>query len=59
VEYTLAHMSVDPHVRAGITTERFEAGHMVYIDGPSMTRLREGLRKFIDGALPQAQRAQR
>ena len=59
VEYTLAHMSVDPRVRAGITTERFEAGHMVYIDSPSMTKMREGLRRFIDGALPQAQRAQR
>ena len=59
VEYTLAHMSVDPRIRAGIMTERFEAGHMVYIDSPSMTKLREGLRKFIDGALPQAQRAQR
>ena len=59
VEYTLAHMAVDPRVRAGIMTERFEAGHMVYIDSPSMTKLREGLRRFIDGALPQAQRAQR
>jgi len=60
VEYTLAHMAVDPRIRAsGIMTERFEAGHMVYIDAPSMTRMREGLRRFIDGALPQAQRAQR
>ena len=59
VEYTLAHMSVDPRVRAGITTQRFEAGHMVYIDGPSMAKLRDGLRRFIDGALAQPQRAQR
>ncbi|HKW49597.1 MAG TPA: hypothetical protein VJN70_19225 [Gemmatimonadaceae bacterium] len=59
VEYTLAHMSVDPRVRAGIVTERFEAGHMVYIDAPSMTKMREGLRRFIDSALPQAQRAER
>jgi carboxypeptidase C (cathepsin A) len=59
VEYTLAHMSVDPRVRAGIVTERFEAGHMVYIDSPSMTKMREGLRRFIDSALPQAQRAER
>ena len=59
VDYTLAHMSVDPRIRSGIMTERFEAGHMVYIDAPSMTRMREGLRKFIEGALPQAQRAQR
>ena len=59
VEYTLAHMSVDPRIRSGIMTEHFEAGHMVYIDAPSMTKMREGLRRFIDGALPQAQRAQR
>jgi carboxypeptidase C (cathepsin A) len=59
VEYTLAHMSVDPRVRGGIVTERFEAGHMVYIDSPSMTKMREGLRRFIDSALPQAQRAER
>ena len=59
VDYTLAHMSVDPRVRAGIVTERFTAGHMVYIDAPSMTKLREGLRRFIDGSLPQAQRAER
>ena len=59
VEYTLAHMAVDPRVRAGITTQRFEAGHMVYIDAPSMAKMREGLRRFIDGALPPAQRAQR
>jgi len=59
VEYTLAHMAVDPRVRAGIVTERFSAGHMVYIDGPSMTKLREGLRRFIDGALPTATRAER
>jgi carboxypeptidase C (cathepsin A) len=59
VEYTLAHMSVDPRVRAGIVTERFEAGHMVYIDAPSMTKMRDGLRRFIDSALPQAQRAER
>ena len=59
VEYTLAHMSVDPRVRAGIVTERFEAGHMVYIDSPSMTKMRDGLRRFFDGALPVAQRAQR
>jgi len=59
VEYTLAHISVDPRVRAGIVTERFQAGHMVYIDSPSMTKMREGLRRFIDSALPQAQRAER
>jgi len=40
-------------------TERFEAGHMVYIDSPSMAKLRDGLRRFIDGALPQPQHAQR
>jgi carboxypeptidase C (cathepsin A) len=59
VEYTLAHMNVDPRVRANIMVDRFAAGHMMYIEAQSMAKMREGLRRFIDGALPQAQRAER
>jgi carboxypeptidase C (cathepsin A) len=59
VEYTLAHMAVDPAIRAKITIDRFAAGHMMYIEAASMVKLRDGLRRFIDGALPQAQRAER
>ena len=51
VEYTLAHMSVDPRVRAGIMTERFEAGHMVYIDKNSLALLKRNAADFVQGAL--------
>jgi carboxypeptidase C (cathepsin A) len=51
VEYTLSHLNVDPRLREAITVQRFQAGHMMYIDEPSMRQLRAGLRTFIDGAL--------
>ena len=56
VEYTLSHLSVDPKVaKNNITTDRFMAGHMMYIDEPSMKRLRSDLARFIDSAAsPQA-----
>ncbi|HEX4684285.1 MAG TPA: hypothetical protein VH277_16320 [Gemmatimonadaceae bacterium] len=47
VEYTLSHMSVDPRVQKNnITTGRFYAGHMMYIDEPSMKKLRADLDRF-------------
>ncbi len=55
VEYTLAHLSVDPAVRQhNITTERYAAGHMMYIDEPSMKKLRSDLNRFISAAVSQA-----
>jgi carboxypeptidase C (cathepsin A) len=51
VEYTLSHLSVDPKVaKSNITTGRFSAGHMIYIDDMSMKVLRKDLEKFYDGA---------
>ncbi len=52
VEYTLAHLKVSPDVRKNnISTGYFEAGHMMYIDAPSMKKLRADLARFYDGAL--------
>ncbi|HUX33684.1 MAG TPA: hypothetical protein VMV51_07400, partial [Gemmatimonadaceae bacterium] len=52
VEWTLAHLNISAAVRAhNITVGRFTAGHMVYIDQPSMTRFRADLTTFINGAL--------
>lgn len=49
---TLAHLHIDPDVaRHNITTDHFAAGHMMYIDGPSMKKLRADLRTFIDDAM--------
>jgi len=50
VEYTLGHLAVSAKARADITTDHFGAGHMVYIDTPSMARLRQDLTTFIDSA---------
>ncbi|HXT17414.1 MAG TPA: hypothetical protein VN706_17370 [Gemmatimonadaceae bacterium] len=51
VEYTLSHMSIDPRVQKNITTGRFDAGHMMYIDEPSMRKLRADLDKFYREAV--------
>lgn len=51
VEYTLAHMSIDPRVQKNITTGRFYAGHMMYIDEPSMKKLRADLDRFYKDAV--------
>jgi carboxypeptidase C (cathepsin A) len=51
VEYTLSHMSVDPSVaKNNIMVERYAAGHMMYIDEPSMKKLRADLLRFYDNA---------
>ena len=52
VDYTLAHLSVDARVaKNNITTDKFDAGHMMYIDEPSMKKLRGDLEKFYNTAL--------
>ena len=51
VEYTLNHLSIDPRVaKNNITVGRFNAGHMMYIDAPSMKKLRADLVRFYDAA---------
>lgn len=55
VEWTLAHLHVSPQVREhNITTDHFEAGHMVYIDARAMRQLRGDLRAFITAAAPRS-----
>lgn len=47
VEYMLDHLALSPAARANITVGHFAAGHMVYIDDPSMAAFRKALRTFI------------
>ena len=55
VEYTLSHLSIDPKVaKSNITVGKFTAGHMMYIDEPSMKKLRSDLEKFYSGAVKEA-----
>ena len=52
VDYTLNHLSIMPNIaRENITKDRFEAGHMMYIDQPSMKKLRADLARFYDSAV--------
>ena len=47
-EFTLAHLSVSPEVRArNITVSHFEAGQMAYIDNKALAKLHSDLAKFI------------
>lgn len=46
-EYTLAHMGLDPSLRANIETGEYEAGHMMYIHEPCLAQLKRDVAKFV------------
>src|SRR5438477_2363009 len=48
VDYTLHHISLDPMLLGNISTDHYEAGHMMYIDEKQLGKLRGDVRKFID-----------
>ncbi len=49
--YTLNHMQLDPSLRGNLSLGYYEAGHMMYIHGPSMAQLRKDLVGFIGAAM--------
>jgi carboxypeptidase C (cathepsin A) len=53
-EYTLAHLGLDPELRANITTAEYEAGHMMYIDLRELARLKADVAAFLNFALEDA-----
>jgi carboxypeptidase C (cathepsin A) len=50
-EYTMSHLSLAEELRGNIEIHEYEAGHMMYIHGPSLEALREDLARFYDGAV--------
>jgi hypothetical protein len=49
-EFTLAHLSVSPEVRAhNITVGHFEAGQMTYVDSKALVKLESELARFVSG----------
>lgn len=48
-DFSVAHLGVRPEARARIRVSRFEAGHMMYLHGPSRQRLAAELRDFVTG----------
>ncbi len=49
-EYTLSHMDLDPELRDNIATEEYPAGHMMYVHGPSLEKLKVDVKSFVEKA---------
>ena len=47
-DYTLAHMKLDPALRRNVRVETYEAGHMMYVHGPSLAKLKRDAARFLD-----------
>jgi carboxypeptidase C (cathepsin A) len=50
VEHALAALGLDPVLRKNITIETYEAGHMMYLHGPSLQKLHHDGAAFMDRA---------
>ena len=51
VEYTLQHISLDPALLKNFSTSYYEAGHMMYIDEKSLTKLHADVTRFMDDSM--------
>ncbi|HEV2175779.1 MAG TPA: peptidase S10 [Terriglobia bacterium] len=51
VDYTLAHLGLDPSLRGNVSTGQFPVGHMVYIESKSLDKLKRDVAAFMAGAL--------
>ena len=49
--YTVSHLGLDPVLRERVAGERYQAGHMMYIDVRELARLRNDVGAFLDRAL--------
>ncbi len=49
-EYTFSHMGLSPEIRDNVKMAYYDAGHMMYVDQPSLAKLAKDLRGFIDAA---------
>jgi carboxypeptidase C (cathepsin A) len=50
VEHSLAGLGLDPILRKNLSTETYEAGHMMYMDNPSLHKLKRDGAALIDRA---------
>lgn len=49
--YTMDHLDLPPNLRSNISFSTYDAGHMVYIDTPSLAKFSRDLTAFIDKSL--------
>ncbi len=52
VEYTFNHMGLNPDMHKRVSWAFYQAGHMLYIDSDSHTKLHHDVGEFLSGALP-------
>jgi carboxypeptidase C (cathepsin A) len=50
--YTFDHLALAPDRRANVSMGFYDAGHMMYVNKPSLIQLKSDLAKFIHSALP-------
>ena len=46
-DYTFAHLSLDESLRSHLSGGYYEAGHMMYVHPPSLSKLKQDLAQFI------------
>jgi carboxypeptidase C (cathepsin A) len=49
-EFTFNHLGLDPSLRENVAMEYYEAGHMMYVHIPSLAKLADDLRSFVNDA---------
>ncbi len=49
-EHTVAHLGLDPELRRNLSFAEYPAGHMMYVDGPSLAKLKADVAGFLDAA---------
>ena len=50
--YTFDHMGLPPNLQTNVSMGYYEAGHMMYVNQPSLAALKHDLAAFIRSALP-------
>ena len=50
-DYTFGHMMLDPSLKKNVTMSFYEAGHMMYIDKPSLGQMTRNVADFYKSAL--------
>lgn len=52
VEYTFNHMGLHPEMHKNISWDFYQAGHMLYIDSDSHSKLKHDFTEFLHSAIP-------
>lgn len=50
-DYTFDHLGLDPSLRGHLSGAYYEAGHMMYVHGPSMSKLKADIAQFLKSSV--------